>query len=113
MLWDFLFLFCAWMSQAQTLAQSHYLRGVDLLRNQNPSQAVIELDEALKLDPKFAEAHDAKGLARLAEGNPAAAVVELRKAIELKPSLAEAHLALGLALGQTGELEPASPSARC
>ena len=90
------------MPPPETAAQSHYLRGVDLLRNRNPSQAIVELDQALKLDPKFAEAYDAKGLARLAEGNPEAALGELRKAVELKPSLAEAHLALGLALGQTG-----------
>lgn len=108
MLPNLLLLFWAWMFQAQTPAQSHYLRGIELLRNQNPSQAVVEFDEALKLDPRFAEAYDAKGLARLAEGNPEAAAAELRRSIELKPSLAEAHLALGLALGQSGQLEAAA-----
>lgn len=101
-------LFFAWLPQAQPPAASHYQRGVELLRNQNPSGAVAELDEALKLDPKLAEAHDAKGLARLAEGDVASAVAEFRRAIELKPALSEAHLGLGLALGQTGELDGAA-----
>jgi Flp pilus assembly protein TadD len=102
------FLLCAWTAQAQSTANSHYLRGVELLRNQEPAQAVAELDLALKIDPKLAEAHHAKGLARLAEGSPAAGTGEFRRAIELKPSMVEAHLGLGLALGQSGELEAAA-----
>jgi tetratricopeptide (TPR) repeat protein len=108
MLSSLLFLLWAWMAQSQTPAQSHYLRGVELLRKQEPSPAIAEFDQALKLEPGFAEAYDAKGLARLAEGNPEAALGELRRAIQLKPALAEAHLALGLALGQTGQLEAAA-----
>src|ERR1051326_8609898 len=96
-------LFLAWTPQAQAPATSHYLRGVEMLRNQNPA-GIDELDEALKLDPKLAEAHDAKGLARLAQADVASALAEFRRAIELKPTLAEAHLGLGLALGQAGEL---------
>src|SRR5205085_7878460 len=89
------------LTYAQTPAQSHYLRGIDLLRSQDPSRAIVELDEALKLDPRLAEAYDAKGLAHLAQGNPAAALEEFRRALQIKPSLAEAHLGLGLALGQS------------
>ncbi len=102
----------AWMPQAQRPAFSHYQRGVELLRNQDPSGAVVELDEALKLEPRFAEAYDAKGLARLAEGNPPAALGEFRRAIEVKPSLPEAHLGLGLALGQSGDLQAAATEFR-
>jgi tetratricopeptide (TPR) repeat protein len=106
------FFVCAWTVRAQTPAQAHYLRGVELLRNQNPSGAVIELDQALKLQPQLAEAHDAKGLARLAEGNPTAALADFQRAIELKPRLAEAHLGLGLALGQSGDLDSAAKEFR-
>jgi Flp pilus assembly protein TadD len=105
-------LLCAGALLAQTPAQSHYLRGVELLTNQNPSQAIPELDEALALDPQLAEAHDAKGLARLALGDPAAARTEFRRAIALKPNLAEAHLGMGLALGQSGELTAAAKEFR-
>ena len=67
-----IFSLCAWINP-QTSAKSHYLRGVELLRNQSPSEAIDELDAALKMEPQLAEAHHAKGLARLAQGNPAAA----------------------------------------
>jgi tetratricopeptide (TPR) repeat protein len=107
-----LYLLCALALQAQSPAQSHYLRGAELLRNQYPSQAIAELDEALKLDPQLAEAHDAKGLARLAQGDPTAALAEFRRALALKPRLAEAHLGMGLALGQSGELEAAAKEFR-
>jgi Flp pilus assembly protein TadD len=112
MFWSLLFLLGAWLSQEQSAAQQRYLRAVELLRNRNPSQAAVELDQALKLEPRFAEAYDAKGLARMAEGNPEAAVAEFRRAIEIKPSLAEAHLGLGLAHGQTGNLDAAAADFR-
>jgi len=107
-----LLLISAWVPQAQSPATSHYLRGVDLLRNQEPTAAVAELDEAIKLAPQLAEAYDAKGRARLAEGDPASALGEFRHAIELKPSLAEAHLGLGLAVGQMGNLDAAAKEFR-
>ncbi|MEO7144949.1 MAG: tetratricopeptide repeat protein [Bryobacteraceae bacterium] len=100
------------LGDAQSEANSHYLRGVDLLRNRDPSRALDEFDEALKLRPQLAEAHHARGLALLAQGDPAAASDEFRRAIKLKPSLAEAHLGLGLALGQSGALEPAAAEFR-
>jgi tetratricopeptide (TPR) repeat protein len=108
----FLFLLCAWMFQAQSPAQTHYLRGVDLLRHQDPTQAIAELDKAIKIQPQFAEAFDAKGLARLAQDDPRGALDEFRRALEQKPSLAEAHLGLGLALGQTGDLQAAAQEFR-
>lgn len=100
------------LSSPQASANSHYLRGVELLRNQDPSAAIAELDEALKFAPRLAEARDAKGLALLAQGNPSAAIDEFRRAVQLKPSLAEAHLGLGLALGQSGELKLAAEAFR-
>lgn len=100
------------LSSPQDSVKSHYLRGVDLLRNQNPSQAILEFDQALKMAPQLAEARHAKGLALLAQGDPSAAQGEFRRAIQLKPSLAEAHLGLGLALGQLGELQPAAAAFR-
>jgi Flp pilus assembly protein TadD len=83
-----------------------------LLRNQDSSKAILEFDEALKMQPQLAEAHHAKGLALLAQGNPTAALLEFRRAIQLKSSLAEARLGLGLALGQSGEWEPAAAEFR-
>ena len=94
--------------RAQGTAAAHYGRGVELLRSQNPAEAIEEFDQALKLDPRMAEASHAKGLALLAEGNPASALEEFHRAIKIKPGLAEAHLGFGLALGQTGELEAAA-----
>ena len=97
---------------AETTAETHYLRGVQLLERREMVEAGKELEACLKLDPLSASAHHALGLVRLSEENSAGAMREFRRAIEINPSLAEAHLALGLALGQSGMLPQAAAEFR-
>ncbi len=107
-----LFLMAAVVAGAETTAEGHYKRGVQLLERRELTEAAEELTASLKLDPSAAAAHHVLGLVRLAEENSSAAISELRRAIQLQPSLAEAHLALGLALGQNGLLDQAAAEFR-
>jgi tetratricopeptide (TPR) repeat protein len=48
-------------------------------------KAIKELDEAIKLDPKFADAYIARSSARLGNGDPLGAIQDLNEAITLDP----------------------------
>jgi tetratricopeptide (TPR) repeat protein len=107
-----LLLYLAGVGISSAQIQQHYRRGVELLQQAAPAQAIVEFEAALKQDPKLAEARHGIALARLAQGNPVAAREELQRAIGLKPGLVEAHLAMGLAVGQSGDLEGAAAAFR-
>lgn len=95
-------------------AYALYLQATGIFnRREGPRfpEAIAELDQALKLDPKFSRAHSR--LAAIHALEPiyipsnvdralAAAEHEAALAIELDPSLAEPHAVLAMAYGQRG-----------
>ena len=61
------------------------------------------LNEAVRIDPKFAEADVELGNVRSSRGNLQSALDAYKRALELNPQLAEAHYRLGLAYKRVGE----------
>jgi len=73
----------------------------------NYDGATDALQEALRLNPKFAEAHLELGIIALSQGKPEPAIAHLEKAASLDPGLAAAHYRLGLAYQKLGNQERA------
>ncbi|MCP4535583.1 MAG: tetratricopeptide repeat protein [Chloroflexi bacterium] len=79
-----------------TLSASENLeRGMDYYEQGDLEQAVVEFEEAIRLDPDYVEAHYNLGLVYADRGEFGAAIAEHEQAIELAPDLAEAHNGLG------------------
>jgi len=83
-------------------AQEHYDRAVQFRDGKDTQATVIELKNALQIDPGHAPARWLLGLTYLETGNGAAAEKELERALEMDPENAEAaqHLSdvlLGMA----------------
>jgi tetratricopeptide (TPR) repeat protein len=72
--------------------------------NENQA-AVASLNEALRLNPRFAEAYLQLGLIALSQGKVEEGIGALEKAVALDPTLATAHYRLGLAYQKAGKTE--------
>ena len=68
------------------------------------------LEQALRIDDRFAEAHATLGLLRIATGDMAGAQAALRHAISLNENLADAHLWLGYTLRGQQKFDEANAS---
>ena len=81
-----------------------------LWKKKRGSQSTVELqrirellNEAVKIDPKFAEAYLQLGIMAAEQGESQPAIAAFRQAITANQQLAEAHYRLGLAYKQSGE----------
>jgi len=66
-------------------------------------EAIHDLTEALRLNPKLADAYAGRGLAYLRKGEPEKAIVDLAAAIRLDPNSQSAYYNRGLVFLQRGE----------
>jgi tetratricopeptide (TPR) repeat protein len=64
------------------------------------AEAVVQYQEALRLNPEYADAHYNLGIALNDEGRTREAIAQYEEALRLKPRLAAAHYNLGVALEQ-------------
>jgi len=69
--------------------------------------AIVDLREAVRLEPAYADAHNNLGAALARRGQIGDAIVEYRAAVQLAPGLAIAHNNLALALARTGQVDGA------
>lgn len=89
-------------------AEIHYDLGVTAVEAGEPQEALKELREAMRLNPRFAEPHNALGLLyhfsyrRLDEARAA-----YERAVELRPEFPEAWNNLGVLLAEMGHLKQA------
>ena len=58
----------------------------------NYSQAIVDYDKAIELDPAIAEAYYCRGNAYVALGNEKQAIEDYDRAIEINPTIAEAYI---------------------
>jgi tetratricopeptide (TPR) repeat protein len=73
----------------------------------NFADAVAELREAIKLDPRFARAHSGLGLALRAQRNLPESTAAYQEAIRLDPDLIDAHNGLAVVLANQKKLNEA------
>jgi Flp pilus assembly protein TadD len=73
------------------------------------AEAIVQLQESVRLQPLYPEAHDNLGNALQAVGRTDEAMAEYRQAIRLRPDYHEAHYNLGLALRAAGRASEAEP----
>jgi Flp pilus assembly protein TadD len=69
------------LSVEELLAQALILN-----RNKKPQEALLKVEEAIKLDPNSADAWGAKGLLLRSMGREKEAIAAFSKAIELSPN---------------------------
>jgi tetratricopeptide (TPR) repeat protein len=77
------------------IAQTQFLRGVQLLRSGQNAAAISTLRAAIRADNKHFDAHHALGSAFAQAGQFAQATEILRRAVALRPDSAAAHRDLG------------------
>jgi tetratricopeptide (TPR) repeat protein len=87
-------------------AESHFRRGVTLLRESQHSEAEASFREALRLDPKMADAWVGLSQLQAERGDIELSCESARSALRLRPDLAEAHWRLATTLkGRLPEVE--------
>jgi tetratricopeptide (TPR) repeat protein len=79
-------------------------RATELLRAGRPADAIVPLDEAVRLEPSNALLQHDLGLACLEVGRMEDAASALRRAVSVDPTYADAHFRLGIALEQLGDV---------
>lgn len=100
-------LLLAGCDSAEERAQAHLESAEELIAEDQTVKAVLELRNALKLDPELAPAHLALGKIREDEGKLGAALKHFRTVTEQDPTLYEGHLRYGRILLAGGQLDKA------
>ncbi len=85
-------------------AVSYWTKGKALLDDHKGDEAIVEFDEAVRLDPKYAQAYIDRGLAYSRKGDPDRALADYNEALRLDPKLALAYAGRGHAYARKGDL---------
>ena len=81
--------------QAKQDAQVFLYKGLAFANAGDWDRAILEYDEAIKLDPSLAEAYNHRGGAYFSKGDYARAIAEYTKAVRLNPKFSAAYNNLG------------------
>ena len=95
------------LANADNYAWAHTMRGSSLWVDGRHQEAIVQYEQALRIDPDLADAHDDLGYALEQAGRFQEAIGHYEQALRIKPDHAEAHNNLGLVLYQTGKSEEA------
>src|SRR5215217_5907393 len=102
------------LPEDRTRARAQLDKGKELYRNDQDAEAVLALQEAVRLDPDLAEAHFRLGLGYESLGKREEAEAEYKKAVEAYKKYfeendndAEAHYALGQTYANLGQYSEA------
>ncbi len=83
-----------WKKYPETAYLHVYLGGLHIEVNDFKG-AILELDEAIRLDPKSFSAHNNRGLARYKDGDIEGGLRDFNEALRLQPDGVDPHLELG------------------
>ena len=89
----------------------HYGEGLTLLDQHQYSKAIVQFQEAIKIDSRFKEAHCNLAVAYIELEMPEKAIPSLKKAIDIDSNFIEAHFNLGIAYLRLGKFEEARNAA--
>ncbi len=89
------------------LAVAHTLRGRAYIQSRDLERAIADLNEAIRLDPKFALARTNRGWAYIEKGEYDQAIADLNEAIRLDPQSFRAHNLRGWAYAEKREYDSA------
>src|SRR6185369_5406510 len=68
--------------EANLTAEEHYQRALDAVNRGSSRKAITELNQAIKLNPRYTDAYNLRGLARRTEGKLHLAVADFNMAIK-------------------------------
>jgi tetratricopeptide (TPR) repeat protein len=77
--------------QGRSLAQAYTDRGFSWWRKKNYESAIVDYNEATRVDPKFRLPHYYRALVRTAQGDRDGALADLEEAIRIDPKYARAY----------------------
>ena len=92
-------------------ATAYYKRGHKFLDDGHFAEAILQLDEAVKLDPQLALAYNARGFAHFKLKQYAEAVADFNSALGLNPAYANAYLNRSVARRASGDAAGADADA--
>jgi tetratricopeptide (TPR) repeat protein len=84
-------------------AEAHYMRGVILMHQGDPSGAADALRAAIRLEPRYADAQFVLGSVLKSQRDWAGAAASLRRAIKLRPDFPAAYYTLAQVLRSSGD----------
>ena len=91
-----------WVRTDPTSDHAHCTLGWVLLENGRSDEAIVHLEESLRLNPRGADAYNNLGAVYSRGGDPAKALPYFAKALRLEPDHAEAHNNLAMVLAELG-----------
>jgi tetratricopeptide (TPR) repeat protein len=92
-------------------ATAYYKRGHKLLEDGHFAEAIQQLDEAVRLDPRLALAYNARGFAHYRLKQYGEAVADFNSALGLNPAYANAYLNRSVARRASGDAAGADADA--
>jgi tetratricopeptide (TPR) repeat protein len=69
-------------------AEAYLIRGDSFSANKDYGQAIMDYDQAIRLNPAYAEAYNNRGYAYYWSGDATQAIADYSRAIELRPNYA-------------------------
>jgi tetratricopeptide (TPR) repeat protein len=83
-------------------ANDYLIRGDSFAATKDYSHAILDYDQAIRLNPEYAEAYNNRGYAYYWSGDAAQAITDYSRAIELRPNYAYAYNNRGAAYMASG-----------
>jgi tetratricopeptide (TPR) repeat protein len=83
-------------------AEAYLIRGDSFSANKDYGQAIMDYDQAIRLNPAYAEAYNNRGYAYYWSGDATQAIADYSRAIELRPNYAYAYNNRGAAYMASG-----------
>lgn len=94
-------------SKAESNAEPYYNRGLDYLRKSQYDEAIIELNKAIEIYPRYANAYSDRGYAYMQKRQFDRAISDFTKTLDINPQHHYAHTNRGLAYFKKSQYDKA------